>query len=50
MGGEAITLASDAHIAEDIGRNFEDALRLMDDIGLEICYYKERKRMICNRM
>ena len=49
MGGEAITLASDAHIAEDIGRNFEDALRLMDDIGLEICYYKERKRMICNR-
>lgn len=49
QGGKSITLASDAHIAEDIGRNFEDALRLMDEIGLEICYYKERKRMICQR-
>ena len=49
QGGKSVTLASDAHIEEDIGRNFEDALRLMDEIGLEICYYKERKRMICNR-
>lgn len=48
-GGRYITLASDAHIAEDVGRNFDDAVRMMDDIGLEICYYKNRKRILCSR-
>ena len=44
-----MTLASDAHIAEDIGRNFDEAIKLADDIGLEICYYKNRKRVLCDR-
>ena len=48
-GGEFVTLASDAHIAEDLGRNFDDALRLIDDIGLKICYYRNRERMLCSR-
>lgn len=48
-GGRFITLASDAHVAEDIGRNFQEAMRLMDDIGLKICYYKNRERILCER-
>ena len=44
-GGRFVTLASDAHTAEDIGRNFEEAQQLLDDIGLKICYYKRRKRI-----
>lgn len=48
-GGRYVTLASDAHIAEDIGRNFKEAIQLADDIGLEICYYKNRKRVLCDR-
>ena len=48
-GGRYVTLASDAHIAEDIGRNFDEAIKLADDIGLEICYYKNRKRVLCDR-
>lgn len=45
-GGRYVTLASDAHIAEDIGRNFEEAKALLDDIGLKICYYRRRKRFL----
>jgi histidinol-phosphatase (PHP family) len=48
-GGRYVTLASDAHIADDIGRNFEEAIKLVDDLGLEICYYKNRKRVLCDR-
>ncbi|MFH5835770.1 PHP domain-containing protein [Proteiniclasticum sp. C24MP] len=48
-GGRYVTLASDAHVAEDIGRNFDEAIKLADDIGLEICYYKNRKRVLCDR-
>lgn len=48
-GGRFVTLASDAHIAEDIGRNFEDALKLMEEIGLKVCYYKKRERIISER-
>lgn len=46
-GGRYISLASDAHVAEDVGRNFDQAVKMMDDIGLEICYYKNRKRILC---
>jgi histidinol-phosphatase (PHP family) len=48
-GGRYVTLASDAHVAEDIGRNFAEAIKLADDIGLDICYYKNRKRVLCDR-
>lgn len=48
-GGRYVTLASDAHIAEDIGRNFQEAMELMDDIGLKICYYRNRERILCER-
>lgn len=48
-GGRHISLASDAHVAEDLGRNFDQALNMMDDIGLEICYYKSRQRILCKR-
>lgn len=48
-GGRFVSLASDAHVAEDVGRNFDDALQMMDDIGLEICYYKNRQRILCTR-
>jgi len=45
QGGQFVTLASDAHVAEDIGRNFHEAKSLLDELGLEICYYRNRERI-----
>ena len=45
-GGKYVTLASDAHVAEDVARHFDKAKNLLNDIGLETCHYQNRKRII----
>lgn len=39
-GGEHVTLGSDAHVAEDIGRHFDIALKLAKEAHLIPVYYK----------
>lgn len=49
MGGYLITLASDAHIAENAGNNFEYAIRVLKKYGFENCYYyKNRYAVACH--
>lgn len=44
MGGRLITMASDAHIAENASNNFEKAIKAIKEIGFEnICYFQNRK-------
>lgn len=44
MGGELVTLGSDAHISQNASVNFETAIKTLKKIGFEsICYFKERK-------
>lgn len=45
-GGKYVTLASDAHVAKDVGRNFKEAKSLLNQIGLKTCHYQNRKRII----
>lgn len=44
LGGEIVTLGSDAHQAEKVGRFFPEALSLLQDCGLRwVCTFNERK-------
>ncbi len=43
MGGKRITLASDAHIPQNIGKGFDKTAKLLQDIGFE-GYYIFRQR------
>ena len=44
MGGELITLGSDAHISQNASVNFELAIKAIKKIGFKyICYFKDRK-------
>ena len=44
MGGEIITLGSDAHTAQDIGKGIAEAVETVRLAGLEhICFFKQRK-------
>ena len=44
LGGEIVTLGSDAHRADDVGRFFPEALEMLADCGLRwVCTYSERK-------
>lgn len=43
LGGKLATLGSDAHRAENIGKNFAAARALADDCGLKLVYFKNRK-------
>lgn len=44
LGGELITLGSDAHLAQDIGADFNVAMDLLLDLGYEyFAFYKDRK-------
>jgi histidinol-phosphatase (PHP family) len=43
MGGKRITLASDAHVPQNIGKGFEKTAALLQDIGFD-GYYIFRKR------
>lgn len=39
MGGCLITLGSDAHIPQNIGKNFEKAQKVLTSLGFDTCYY-----------
>lgn len=47
LGGKYCTLGSDAHYPEHVGRDFAKAKKLADECGLQVVYYKERKRCLC---
>lgn len=45
MGGKLITLASDAHVPQNIGNAFRETSALLQDMGFEsYCTFKKRKR------
>lgn len=44
MGGEILSIGSDAHTVEDIGKNISDALETAKAAGFaRLCYFKKRK-------
>ena len=44
LGGKMITLGSDAHVTSSIGRNFENAFKLLKECGFNSYFvYKKRK-------
>jgi len=47
LGGRLCTIGSDAHKVEDLGRNFKDAIKIADESGLAVVYFKERKPVCC---
>lgn len=48
LGGELITLGSDAHIARDCAGNFDGALKELKSLGFEnVYYYKKRCAIPC---
>lgn len=44
LGGKYCTIGSDAHHLADLCRGFDKGLALADTAGLQVVYYKERKR------
>lgn len=44
LGGEIITLGSDAHSADQVGRSFKQGLALIEKVGFDyLTYFKDRK-------
>lgn len=44
LGGEIITLGSDAHAADQIGRSFKQGLALIEKVGFQyVSYFKDRE-------
>ncbi|KRQ86104.1 Histidinol-phosphatase [Caloramator mitchellensis] len=43
LGGQVVTIGSDAHDTNSIGRNFEAAKEIVSMSGLRTVYFKERK-------
>ena len=44
LGGEYITVCSDAHRTEHLGRGIDDAMDMLLDVGYRyVTYYKDRK-------
>ncbi len=43
LGGKYITLGSDSHKIEHIGRNFEKLYKFLEETKLTPCYFKDRK-------
>lgn len=43
LGGELVTIGSDAHTARDIGNHFPVALDMAEACGLRAVYYKDRR-------
>ncbi|MCL2461486.1 MAG: histidinol-phosphatase HisJ family protein [Defluviitaleaceae bacterium] len=41
-GGKYVTIGSDAHSAPGVGRNFDAAMKIAADTGLEPVYFRER--------
>lgn len=49
MGGEILSIGSDAHCPEDIGKNISDALETAKAVGFpHLCYFKKRKPNFIN--
>jgi histidinol-phosphatase (PHP family) len=46
QGGLFVTLGSDAHTCGEVGQELFEGLRLVEEIGLKTCYYKDRNRMM----
>lgn len=44
-GGKYVTIGSDAHIVEDIGADDRSAKRLIEDVGLQEVFYRQRKQV-----
>ena len=47
LGGKYVTLGSDAHFPENIGRNFDIAVKMVNEIGLKFAYFKGRRMLEC---
>lgn len=48
MGGYLVTIGSDAHVSENIGKAFEDATALLKKLGFRhYFYYKDRVNIPC---
>jgi len=48
MGGKFVTLGSDAHIADNVGRDFTKAIDMLKKCGYESYYYfQNRKKVKC---
>ena len=44
MGGESLSIGSDAHCAEDVGSGIKEALAIAKEAGFSyLCYYLERE-------
>ena len=43
IGNKYITLGSDAHVSSAVGRNFNEAIEMAEEIGLIIVHFKNRK-------
>ena len=43
LGGQYVTIGSDAHKAENVGMNFKMAQDMVEFIGLKPVHFKERK-------
>ena len=46
MGGYLITLGSDAHVSENIGRAFEETLRMLKQFGFRNYFYCKKRRLL----
>ncbi len=46
MGGYLITLGSDAHVSENIGRAFPETLKLLKELGFRNYYYCKKRRLL----
>ena len=47
LGGKYVTIGSDAHTPEQLGKDFTKARKIADESGLTVVYYRERKRYEC---
>ncbi|MBE6557460.1 MAG: histidinol-phosphatase HisJ family protein [Ruminococcaceae bacterium] len=43
MGGYLVTLGSDAHVSQNLGKSFDEALRFLKETGFRHCYYFENR-------
>lgn len=46
MGGYLVTLGSDSHIAQNVGKDFDKAILLLKNYGFENYYYYENRKSI----
>ena len=44
LGGEIVSVGSDAHTVEDIGKNIPDGIKIATDAGFKrLCFFRERR-------